>query len=977
MATEKIPALPLREQIEAIAHDLTRLAETLIEAATDLEHGAPPPASLAETVSGVRDAFDAVTTAILERASEIGISAEEPPETIAALHALREQIERKESARLELETLLNRVLSLRHRDKEHSDLLGGVYEAAKVLKTRLAETTTSNLPEELKKLLQGQHPLNALLALAEQQEASDEARWDCMLQISDVFGKSVALNALGGQLSFADEEMLHEAQEQPAEATEERTLEAEEEAAAVEETLPEIEEADSAEQATEIEEGAEDEAALLAETDQSVATEAEEVLVKEISTREEPASITEEETADEAEVHLIEDEVITQEGLVIPPPADAAMKPEAETPSDVEEAIHEEEEEKDEAIVYPPEATSREIATALIKGKVADRNAALSALVWRLLREGHNGYAYHIASSFEEQQPTCPPAWLIRAATLGPHLRRQDDELVLDLQENLLHFSEDLFVEGGGELNTALRLLLYAALFRPALHAPNVSMAPEILQALHAKKGFIRTHAFSEAIEEFSTHRIPVPPVVFVELGIWDRNYKALRAAVAQWWQQAQEGTTSYQRATEVWKQWINEDALIGRVILTILQNDRDRASQVREEAELLADEKHMQREVKRTGAGRKSITGGALQTLIRWAGEAAAYAKQWLALLAETPEGETDQYGGLIRPFKTKLMRLHEEVENELEQAQYQEDLRITAVAGMALAAIRDVMRLFTSDTASVEEPTPGYFLNSDLLIIPGIVLTEAWEPEKQDNVVPQLLEALTNPRNWKEVFDARMEQRDHESTARIIELLQTRRDHGLDLDLLRRERDSHIDRCREALLRETDDAEAKVSNAFTDGLLREEERRDFIARLERIRQQAQTTLRFYEKHDALKQIYTSIANKREEEVKKIRKRLASEVSLKDPIQKRIEAVLGRGDIHTATDYIERTLRGESLPEEGVPSAFDIFFPNQLRAINKYLESEKIDLVQMGHKIKTKGASDNASTYDIGPVTIQETSAA
>src|SRR5207245_225284 len=111
----------------------------------------------------------------------------------------------------------------------------------------------------------------------------------------------------------------------------------------------------------------------------------------------------------------------------------------------------------------------------------------------------------------------------------------------------------------------------------------------------------------------------------------------------------------------------------------------------------------------------------------------------------------------------------------------------------------------LFDPAAADVgEPPPPRHALSADLLLLPGVALDDHWEP--LETAAEPLLEAIlatveADQWDWSAAFAAHAAAHDHVATQRVLEVLEARRPHGVDVESLRSQRDRQVKECRTAL--------------------------------------------------------------------------------------------------------------------------------------------------------------------------------
>ncbi|MBV9580882.1 MAG: hypothetical protein JO057_20060, partial [Chloroflexi bacterium] len=123
------------------------------------------------------------------------------------LEALSQTIARDVAARARAtaDDTLRRVMRLRHLDRVNFEPLLGCQAQADVLLQHVASLDSVELPDEVKQLAAGNHPLANLVELAHQQANLDDARWETLrAAISHAFGVSLAAAAARGRLTAAD-----------------------------------------------------------------------------------------------------------------------------------------------------------------------------------------------------------------------------------------------------------------------------------------------------------------------------------------------------------------------------------------------------------------------------------------------------------------------------------------------------------------------------------------------------------------------------------------------------------------------------------------------------------------------------------------------------------------------------------------------------------------------------------------------------
>ncbi len=154
-------------------------------------------------------------------------------------------------------------------------------------------------------------------------------------------------------------------------------------------------------------------------------------------------------------------------------------------------------------------------------------------------------------------------------------------------------------------------------------------------------------------------------------------------------------------------------------------------------------------------------------------------------------------------------------------------------------------------------------------------------------------------------------------------------------------------IKSCREELEKAVKDTRKLLEDNVALGLLRETERLDYAAQIEKIAKSIKTVLRFSEKISQLLDISQAINTNRQESINNARSNLLEEIGSENPAYARISSVLDKGDVLTANEYINMVQQGRQIPEpENTRDVFKDFFKDNyalllLDEADKFLEAD------------------------------------
>jgi len=234
--------------------------------------------------------------------------------------------------------------------------------------------------------------------------------------------------------------------------------------------------------------------------------------------------------------------------------------------------------------------------------------------------------------------------------------------------------------------------------------------------------------------------------------------------------------------------------------------------------------------------------------------------------------------------------------------------------------------------------------------LRIPRLCLDASWEPETGPGVLESLLRGVADPaEEWKQAFEARIEEADLEGSTRIIEFLQTGEESEAQVDSLVAQQEHAEREARGTLDRDLEATQSQVEEAVASGLLPETERLELTERIERVRAEMIDGLGFNRAHAELQEIRNAVLETSNRELLRTRSLLESlALSSDDPRRNRIEVVIRKRDVWSANEYIDRVQRGAPLPEEtGHRRVFLEFWPERASQIGKELERRKLSRLE------------------------------
>ena len=579
-----------------------------------------------------------------------------------------------------------------------------------------------------------------------------------------------------------------------------------------------------------------------------------------------------------------------------------------------------------------------------------NRVPAINDLIWCLLRDGRLGLAYNLARYLGENGLTAEaPASLIEALILSRLVRSSSSEVVGRLRDSF-HGILAEFTASEAEnprVTAAIELCAFAACLRPALLAPAAG-APELLRHLHLGHApeelrKIREFVLSPASRKF----VPTLSQLrgdFAEAH-WVQNMEALQARCGEWLATNRIGQVIYSPTTVVWHHWLRAEGPIGAMIERVISNERDNlvTRTLREELTRWSDHAHVDKQLQRTdegfrqiGAKRRPIDGRARIAVRERCEEAVAFVGEWLQLLDNRPENQSNWVTERARECRRELLTAIPHARTAITTAppasRVSFDLPLTAAYKTVVRAFDDLSQLLDPKDGGVDWiSAPKYDLHSDLLRISCVELDERWEPvEPGDETLLLGIVDLVSASDvtWQAIVKSNWERNDYLAVERILEFLDERDgDDFIDVvKSVRQENDRRLQETRLILLDGLALVGREIEKARLKGLIDENERLDLTNELNSIDKSHSLQLgRDLAKLSAVREKFTIQKRVR---IAAFEDRLRQQgIASSQPSYDRICNVLESEDLVTANEYLAVLERGGELPTaDPTAPGFDFF---------------------------------------------------
>lgn len=900
------------------------LAASLREAADRTAEGKPAGLeALAADCAELQNALAAIRKSLEEAAGGVGEGGFEELEKAIRILEEQEKAAALQSRREQAAEILQQVGRIRCFSPSGSERIAAVDEEAGKLRALLQSSGDGEIPEPLQMLVDGEHPLAALLLLAQKgPELSEEDFVRSLDRIREDFGDSIYAKAVKGAIGLAPEEPRTESipAEPPAEpeVKEEEALKPE----PAQSAAPEA--SDEAAAGAQVEEqpggSSTAPAALLPEQTEPIET------LTEVSGAAAGAGSGQEElTAPE--------EAATDDAAHLPG-GDAPGVAASEEPGAVGEERTPEEKYPEQWLRY----------SRILHGLISHQRLWAA---WALAR--------HL-ETLDIGAPLSIPAWVIRAAAAGVELSGAGDGYAALLQDDLRNFSETVFLHGQREYNWNVRLLLVAATLKAALVAPQTGAAP-VLQGLHLG-GADGLHELCRRIAEFGQRYFVADTSLLSGLrdlaSLQQEKCRLLEEARA-WADQAPTFTFKFAPATKVWHRWVEKGRIVWQLTSFARAETPPDEQEIRKAIEKARDEAWFRSEVRKTDrrdngrAGGREITADPLDQLRRRLGEAAAFAQKWVELVQH--ERQWSRAGH----FRREAARLREELLQLVPKAERDTERLESACAqsgGLSGAAVcRVALKRFRvllqgGERASGDAADPADRMAVELLPIAGIELDSGdgvrWTAP---NLALEALESLSagaTP-DWVEVLDDFAARGQYRRCARILETLQ-RVPEALAPDRLAALEERHAASLRKARLQLREElarARRELENAVAHGLLNEKHRTDLNARLEMAEALWKESPDVAGLLEDVLAVSGEIRQRERQQVAECRRRLEHELPPDHPARARIAEVLDRGDVLTAHEWIDLALKGENPPPAAPVEDHFVRFFSRVRDLDSRLERQ------------------------------------
>jgi hypothetical protein len=609
------------------------------------------------------------------------------------------------------------------------------------------------------------------------------------------------------------------------------------------------------------------------------------------------------------------------------------------------------------------EETSEAYALTLIHSGILPTPDSIQKLAWLALGEQKFSAAVHLArfaSGDGADDSLFMFAARIRAMVLGQAIRNPIGSIADQLKIDYASIANALDADSD-QLALAFRLMMISSALRPAVLAPDTNAKAIIELGSRSLPRLDRLYWLCTQLADYANLKMPLDATAleYIDRSVnYAQNIVEFQTEASAWWARAPQLNFKYAPALKLWKLWLETDGHVGHLIMPILRNDRSALEEVRRLTERLSTDAKIRDEIKgeekrlRSHGFDGTINWNVLSVFTRHVRDAVDYANRWIALQEHTSSDQLDYRRKRLLELRMKLDSAHNELKAELALAAANAtDMRVAVALQLCQDSINNLIELMHPKVGhNTGEPQIRYLLSSDLLLVPDLPMNNEWEPTiKTESLLRLLLSILSNPSSH--ALETALgvlgdNCRNHEAVDRIIEYLSWEGKHPKLLEQLSTLQDAHLKQCQAALARQIEDCTHRIEIGVTLGLVRDYERAEYLDTINQISKRISSVRNFEAEEAALGRILDAIENSRMRQVEQVQARIKAEGIYQDsPSYPRIQAAIERGDVDTANEYIDLTLRGDNIPDQQeVPDVFRSFFPKAASAIDEYLSVQGLN---------------------------------
>lgn len=573
-------------------------------------------------------------------------------------------------------------------------------------------------------------------------------------------------------------------------------------------------------------------------------------------------------------------------------------------------------------------------------------------LFWALIRENRLDLAYWLARYVENKKldlSFTPPSYLVEALIHGLAVQNETDSSSHCLYDIYNEKFESL-ESNESSYDAGIRLLVMAGALRPSLFAPHAG-AHTVLKSHAPLLGLDAFFNIGQAVEKFAEQGLPIITDTLTDAKDdqqWQEELDSLIEEATEWLERASKMRMKYRPLERIWQGFVTDGKWVHNFVSPVVKNDESKIKDVWVMIQQCGSKRRIKDQVE-TQVDRivnHKLKCG-LDPLERGVQEAINFASRWVKLYKQRPRQSQDYRTGLIKTLREEIQQHIDAAKDELTAfAERHEDFK-PILAGVAISrhVLEAITEIFNGEP-SLPESNERFLLSAELLKIPNLELTEEWMPTEEtlDNLgyyLVQYIALLESDRTWEKAFANQIQHRNHWATGNILDLMAIK-EEDKTVSQLGEIRQDEIGKCITALENDIKITKNKIENSVWNGILTDQERLEFARQAERIN--PKEVLNFIPEIHKLKKIRNQIEEINKNHIDGCKQRLGK-LSISNDDENRIDAVLKRGDVGTAEEFIAILEKGEQLPDLSEDNRIDLFqdfFPKAIREFEELFKEKQ-----------------------------------
>ena len=542
---------------------------------------------------------------------------------------------------------------------------------------------------------------------------------------------------------------------------------------------------------------------------------------------------------------------------------------------------------------------------------------------WSLVATGEYGLAYHLAkaASADAGVPSVETAHLL---VLGTELVYPQGSAAKALEDVVVTFEPEQDDHLSDDSALASNLLLVAATLCSGLLAPGTGANDLLKHNISLAAGWDKLHDLIRFVTESSheMHGAFVGPDAFRQRKA-DKTMEVARSALRDeaeaWLNKQRHSKTSFQAATNIWRQWVSEPGCITQLLRPLALGTFETDAVWEDLLGALSDPNRVDDRVQaadRELRGKKfggRIDYKALDQIQRNVSEAVAMVRRWFAL--HDQEAPSASYNAkCIRDLDQGIDSMKAAVATEVAAGRAHPSHAVRSAVACLDRELNRLYAIFDPDSSMSDERTASQCLGDDLLRLPRVHADTVDQENGNDLLLEAIMAYLPGSIECPEAALSKMAEGDFEAAERLIEVGRSR-----NLSRIHEVADRlgpKLSEARAAFQARLGEVRRGVENAFRGGLIVENERDPMVSTLTSLEDSIDEMRRFDVGDTILTGVSQQVDSLSVERIEEIQTRLANLGMAEDDARtSAIRDLIQRGDMLAAEEHIDHVARGEALP--------------------------------------------------------------